>query len=76
MYEDYRKLLDRKDIDVIDICTPNNVHAEIGIAAAKAGKHIICEKPLTGAFGPELVSEEFRADDATASPNRGDVPKV
>lgn len=33
-------------IDVIDIATPNNVHAEIAIAAAEAGKHIICEKPL------------------------------
>ena len=44
---DWRKLIERKDIDLIDIGTPNNVHAEMAIAAARAGKHIICEKPLT-----------------------------
>ncbi|WP_445612408.1 Gfo/Idh/MocA family protein [Geobacillus sp. YF-1] len=43
---DWRRLMERDDIDVIDIVTPNNTHAEIAIAAAKAGKHIICEKPL------------------------------
>ncbi len=43
---DYKKLLSRKDIDMVDICLPNNLHAEVAIAAAKAGKMIICEKPL------------------------------
>ncbi|HWO96541.1 MAG TPA: Gfo/Idh/MocA family oxidoreductase [Bacillus sp. (in: firmicutes)] len=43
---DWRRLIERKDIDLIDIGTPNNVHAEMAIAAAEAGKHIICEKPL------------------------------
>jgi predicted dehydrogenase len=43
---DWRKLLERKDIDAVDICTPNNLHKEIAIAAAKAGKIILCEKPL------------------------------
>jgi predicted dehydrogenase len=43
---DWRAVVNRPDIDVVDICTPNNVHAEIAIAAAEAGKHIICEKPL------------------------------
>lgn len=43
---DWRKLIERKDIDVVDICTPNNLHKEIAIAAAKAGKAILCEKPL------------------------------
>jgi len=43
---DWRKLLERKDIDAVDICTPNNLHKEISIAAAKAGKAILCEKPL------------------------------
>ena len=43
---DWRKLIERDDIDVIDIATPNNTHAEIAIAAAKAGKSILCEKPL------------------------------
>lgn len=43
---DWKKLLARDDIDIVDICTPNNLHAEMAIAAAKAGKMIICEKPL------------------------------
>jgi predicted dehydrogenase len=49
---DWRRLLARKDIDVVDICTPNNTHAEIAIAAAEAGKMILCEKPLA-MNGPE-----------------------
>lgn len=44
---DWRKLIERKDIDAIDICTPNNTHAEIAIAAAEAGKMVLCEKPLS-----------------------------
>ncbi len=43
---DWRKLIERKDIDAIDICTPNDTHAEIAIAAAEAGKMVLCEKPL------------------------------
>ena len=43
---DWRKLIERKDIDVVDICTPNNLHKEIALAAAAAGKMILCEKPL------------------------------
>lgn len=43
----WQDVVNDPDIDVIDICTPNNVHAEIAIAAAKAGKHILCEKPLS-----------------------------
>ncbi|WP_257146247.1 Gfo/Idh/MocA family protein [Priestia megaterium] len=43
---DWRTLIKRDDIDLIDIVTPNNSHAEIAIAAAEAGKHIYCEKPL------------------------------
>jgi predicted dehydrogenase len=49
---DWRKLIERKDIDVIDICTPNNTHAEIALAACAAGKMILCEKPLA-MNGPE-----------------------
>lgn len=45
-YTDYEKMLEREDIQVICICTPSGMHAEMGILAAKAGKHIICEKPL------------------------------
>jgi predicted dehydrogenase len=43
---DWRKLVERKDIDAVDICTPNNLHKEIAIAAAANGKMILCEKPL------------------------------
>lgn len=43
---DWRKMVERKDIDAIDICTPNNSHCEIALAAAAAGKMILCEKPL------------------------------
>ena len=44
---DWRVLVDRDDIDAIDICTPNDTHAEIAIAAAAKGKMILCEKPLS-----------------------------
>jgi predicted dehydrogenase len=47
---DWRKLIAREDIDAVDICTPNDTHAEIAIAAAKAGKMILCEKPLARNF--------------------------
>jgi predicted dehydrogenase len=43
---DWRQLLDDPEIDIIDICTPNDSHAEIAMAAARAGKAILCEKPL------------------------------
>jgi predicted dehydrogenase len=43
---DWRKVIAREDIDAVDICTPNDTHAEIAIAAAQAGKMILCEKPL------------------------------
>jgi predicted dehydrogenase len=43
---DWRRLIEREDIDVVDISTPNHTHAEIAIRAAEAGKHIIIEKPL------------------------------
>src|SRR5215813_7745098 len=43
---DWRRLVERKDIDLIDIASPNDTHAEIAIAAANAGKMVMCEKPL------------------------------
>ncbi len=53
---DWRELLKRDDIDAVDICTPNNLHKEIAIEAAKAGKMILCEKPLAmdAAEGEEM----------------------
>jgi myo-inositol 2-dehydrogenase/D-chiro-inositol 1-dehydrogenase len=43
---DWRELVNRKDIDVVDIASPNDTHHDIAIAAAKAGKMVMCEKPL------------------------------
>ncbi|MFC7849185.1 Gfo/Idh/MocA family protein [Arthrobacter sp. NPDC057388] len=43
---DWRRLIERDDIDLIDICTPGDTHTEIAIAALEAGKHVLCEKPL------------------------------
>lgn len=43
---DWREVVERADVDVVDICTPGDTHAEIAIAAAEAGKAILCEKPL------------------------------
>src|ERR1039457_3877101 len=51
---DWRKLVARKDIDLVDITLPNNMHQEVAIAAAKAGKMILCEKPLSRT-GPEAL---------------------
>ena len=47
MYEDYRKVLDRKDIDVVTIVTTDHWHSKIAIEAMQAGKDVYCEKPLT-----------------------------
>lgn len=44
-FTDYRKVLKIKDLDFIDICTPNILHSEIAVAALEAGKHVFCEKP-------------------------------
>ena len=43
---DWREVVARDDIDLVDICTPGDTHAEIAIAALEAGKHVLCEKPL------------------------------
>jgi D-xylose 1-dehydrogenase (NADP+, D-xylono-1,5-lactone-forming) len=43
---DWRDVVGRDDVDVVDICTPGDSHAEIAIAALEAGKHVLCEKPL------------------------------
>ncbi|HXL04144.1 MAG TPA: Gfo/Idh/MocA family oxidoreductase [Bacillota bacterium] len=45
-YTDYRHLLDREDIDVVNICLPSGLHMDACVDAAGAGKHILCEKPL------------------------------
>ena len=54
---DWRKLIERDDIDAVDVCVPNNLHKEIALAAAANGKMILCEKPLAmdAAEGEEMV---------------------
>jgi predicted dehydrogenase len=60
---DWRVLVARDDIDAVDICTPNNLHKEIAIACAKAGKKILCEKPLAmnSAEGEEMCQSVEKA---------------
>jgi predicted dehydrogenase len=60
---DWRKLIARDDIDLIDIACPNDMHKDIAIAAAKAGKMILCEKPLSmdGPEGVKMVQAVERA---------------
>lgn len=50
IYEDHRQVLDREDIHLVDICTPPYVHAEIAINSLRAGKHVICEKPMAASL--------------------------
>jgi predicted dehydrogenase len=60
---DYRELLARADVDVVDICVPNHLHEEIILAAAAAGKHVYCEKPLanSAAQGKRIVEAVEKA---------------
>jgi predicted dehydrogenase len=60
---DYRELLAREDIAVIDCCVPNHMHEEIVVAAAEAGKHVYCEKPLAAnvAAGQHMVEAANKA---------------
>jgi predicted dehydrogenase len=64
---DWHKVVEDENIDVVEICVPNNVHAEIAIAAAKAGKAIICEKPL--ALNVSQAEEMVKAVEDAGVPN-------
>jgi predicted dehydrogenase len=64
---DWRELVARPDIDLIDICTPGDSHAEIAIAALAAGKHVLCEKPLANT----VAEAEAMATTAAAARARG-----
>ena len=60
---DWRAAVSRDDVDLVDICLPDECHAEVAIAAARAGKHILCEKPLaqTVEQGEAALAEIERA---------------
>jgi len=49
-YTDFRKLLERDDIEAVDVCLHNNYHAPVTIEALRAGKHVYCEKPMAGSY--------------------------
>jgi len=68
VHADWRELVARDDIDLIDICTPGDSHAEIALAALAAGKHVLCEKPLANS-----VAEARTMTDAAAAARAGGV---
>ena len=64
---DWREVLQRDDIDLIDICSPGDTHAEIAVAALAAGKHVLCEKPLANTVAEAV----FMADAAESAATHG-----
>ena len=64
---DWRRVLERDDVDLVDVCTPGDTHAEIAIAALEAGKHVLCEKPLANT----VAEAEAMADAAAKAAARG-----
>ncbi|MEU6811468.1 Gfo/Idh/MocA family oxidoreductase [Streptomyces sp. NPDC046831] len=69
---DWRDLIARDDVDVVDICTPGDSHAEIALAALAAGKHVLCEKPLANSVA-EAEAMTRAAEEAAA---RGQMAMV
>ncbi|WP_307178559.1 Gfo/Idh/MocA family protein [Streptomyces africanus] len=69
---DWRALVERDDIDLVDICTPGDSHAEIALAALAAGKHVLCEKPLANTV-EEATSMVRAAEEAY---RRGQIAMV
>lgn len=69
---DWRELIRRDDVDLVDICTPGNTHAEIAIAALEAGKHVLCEKPLANT----IAEAEAMAAAAEAASAKGVMAMV
>lgn len=69
---DWRALIARDDVDLVDICTPGDSHAEIAVAALAAGKHVLCEKPLANT----VEEAETMARAAEAASARGQLAMV
>ncbi|MGY1847934.1 Gfo/Idh/MocA family protein, partial [Blastococcus sp. SYSU DS1021] len=62
---DWHRVVEREDVDLVDVCTPGNTHAEIAIAALEAGKHVLCEKPLANTVAEAEAMAEAAAKAAT-----------
>ncbi|MEI4273189.1 Gfo/Idh/MocA family oxidoreductase [Klenkia sp. LSe6-5] len=58
---DWREVITRDDVDLVDVCTPGDTHAEIAIAALEAGKHVLCEKPLANSVAEAEAMTEAAA---------------
>ncbi|AEY85559.1 oxidoreductase [Streptomyces hygroscopicus subsp. jinggangensis 5008] len=69
---DWRALIARDDVDLVDICTPGDSHAEIALAALAAGKHVLCEKPLANT----VEEAEMMASAAESAYKRGQLTMV
>ncbi|MFJ2171910.1 Gfo/Idh/MocA family protein [Streptomyces sp. NPDC087851] len=69
---EWRELIARDDVRVVDICTPGDSHAEIAIAALEAGKHVLCEKPLANS----VAEAEAMVRAARAARSRGQLAMV
>ena len=69
---DWKALIGRDDVDLVDICTPGDTHAEIAIAALEAGKHVLCEKPLANS----VAEAEAMAAAAESAAARGVLAMV
>jgi len=74
-YDDYRRILERKDVHAVDLCLTTDLHHTTAMDAANARKHIICEKPLTGYFG-ETTNISFRSMMEEASKNASAAQKA
>ena len=74
-YDDYRRILERKDVHAVDLCLTTDLHHTVAMDAANAGKHILCEKPLTGYFG-EAKDVSFLSMMEEASKNASATQKA
>jgi predicted dehydrogenase len=63
---DWRRVIERDDVHLVDVCTPGDTHAEIAIAALEAGKHVLCEKPLANTVAEAEAMAQAAARAATA----------
>ena len=55
VYTDYRDLLQRGDIEAVDICLHNNLHRPVAVEAMESGKHVYCEKPMAGSYADARI---------------------